>query len=362
MSTDIERYHEPAAVAVRQAQPSVVDSWIQVVADVSKFATYICDTDFVPAAVRGNAPGVAAIMLAGREMGIPPMMALQHIHLIKGRPGQSAQLMRGMVQSAGHEIKDVETTDARCVLDGRRRGEEQWTRVTYTADQARRASIDIRAYPEDKLYARATTRLCRRKFADVIGGLPSIDDLEDGVVDDGPSAIAATPAAAAIEAPKRTAKRRTSTRTEPAATVDEQPAVAAEQAPAAAAAPDGPPLPGEAGYDGTDEHSNAYTEEDAAGAPAEAAQPKGSEPATGPQLTKLHTILNTFAITERADKLTTVALLVRRELESSKDLTKAEANGVIDLLERLSQQDDPAKALDAVLAEFEAADQAEDGA
>lgn len=352
MSTDIEHYQPPAALELRQAQPAAVDSWIQVVADVSKFASYICDTDFVPQAVRGNAPGAAAIILAGREMGIPPMMSLQHIHLIKGRPGQSAQLMRGMVLAAGHEIKDVESTDTRCVIDGRRRGEEQWTRVTYTADQARRASIDIRAYPEDKLYARATTRLCRRKFADVIGGLPSIDDLEDGVSDEESRAIAPA-AAAAIEAPKRTAKRRTPQRTEPAATVDAQPAVAAEEAPAAAAEPAGPPLPGEDGYEDTG----------GATAPPAEEQPKGSEPATGPQLTKLHTILNTFNITERADKLTTVALLVRRELESSKDLTKAEANGVIDLLERLSEQEDPAKALDAVLAEFELADQhAVDGA
>jgi phage recombination protein Bet len=98
-------------------------------------------------------------------------------------------------------------------------------------------------------------------------------------------------------------------------------------------------------------------------APAEDPPPAGGgdQPVTRAQLTKLHAQLNDFDIKEKADKLTTVGILVRRELESSKELTVAEASGVIDLLERLLADESPAKALDAALAAIQDAEQDEGG-
>ena len=46
-------------------------------------------------------------------------------------------------------------------------------------------------------------------------------------------------------------------------------------------------------------------------------------------------------------------MLIGRNIESSNDLTKAEASQVIDTLDRLLADDDPSAALDAVLAEAE---------
>jgi phage recombination protein Bet len=85
-------------------------------------------------------------------------------------------------------------------------------------------------------------------------------------------------------------------------------------------------------------------------------------PVTRDQLNKLHAQLGDLDIKERADKLTTVGLLAGRSLESSNDLTRAEASGVIDLLERVLADEHPLRALDAVLASLEDADSAEDGA
>jgi phage recombination protein Bet len=68
------------------------------------------------------------------------------------------------------------------------------------------------------------------------------------------------------------------------------------------------------------------------------------------QQTKMHAQLGELGIKERADKLTTVGILVGREIGSSSELSVAEASGVIDLLERLLDDDEPAKALDAALA------------
>lgn len=83
---------------------------------------------------------------------------------------------------------------------------------------------------------------------------------------------------------------------------------------------------------------------------------------TRAQLNMLHVQLSKLDVTERADKLTTVALLARRPgLASSKDLTKVEASSVIDLLERVLADPEPEKALDGVLASLEDSDSAEDG-
>ena len=347
--TELERYQQPASLAERA--PTKLDQWVLIVRDVSTLASQIADTPFVPESMRGNPAAVVAAILTGREAGVGPMTSLQHIHIVKGKPGQSGQLMRQLVLSAGHSIRYVETNDTRCVVEGRRRGEDRWERVTFTADQARRAKINLGDYPEDKLVARATVRLCRRLFADCIGGMPyTVEELADGDV---PTMDAqAEPGTAkppAAPSGKRTAKRRTPAKAaaERADSVTEPDQSTAVLTQSWGNEGTGPPLPGEDGYENT-------------GGPAPDAAQQTSNEVTRAQLNKLHTQLGEFGVDQRADKLTTVALLVKRpDLASSTDLTRTEASSVIDLLERLAQQDNPAQALDAVLASFEEADQQE---
>ena len=188
------------------------DSWVAVVRDVSTLAAQICDTDFVPVALRWRegeedlgpaAARVTAVILHGRELGLPPMTALAQTHIIEGRPSVSAEAMRAMVLQAGHEIVIVKTTSAQCVMKGRRRtrnpfaqavmgsGTGEWTEVEWTMADAQRAGIhnkkNWQKSPRQMLQARATTELCRLIFADVIHGMRSIeefDELEAGVPED----------------------------------------------------------------------------------------------------------------------------------------------------------------------------------
>lgn len=312
---EIERYQSGGELTA-----SNLDSWVAVMTDVCKLAGYIADTSFVPDSLRGNAPAVAAAILTGREMGVPPMTSLANIHVVKGKPGQSALLMRGLVQAAGHEIRDVEATDARCVIEGRRRGEDAWTRVVYTADQARTAKIDLGHYPQDKLYARATTRLCRRKFADVIAGLAySVDELEDLPE----RAVAAPVQAPDVDPPRRTAKRKTKATQPPV----EEPQPAEPRKSTEDTAPAGPPLPDEI------EQATAQDAE-----PEIARQPALASSA---QLAKLHAFFTEHDITDRDQKLRIArALIGRADLQSSTDLTRREASQLIDALAQLDAQTD----------------------
>lgn len=324
---------QTAAVAIPEAHD--IDSWIGVVQDVIKVANVIFDTPFVPDGLRGSAPAVAAAILAGREMGLGPMTSLQHIHVIKGKPGQSALLMRGLIQAAGHKWQDGDVTDTRAVVRGCRKGESEWLEVTFTADQAKRAGIDLGKYPQDKLYARATSRLARRKFADVIMGMPySADELEDG--DDGE---AEQPATAPPAAPPRTAQRRgRAPQNVPPADSATPPAQAAPPVPPAGGTPL-PPLPGE------DEPDPTAGPQEATGSPPSGSA--GDEPAhasTG-QVGIIRSHFKRLGYSEEpkdtAERLARTGQLAGIDglIGSTKDLDEVQARTVMDTLSRCKDRD-----------------------
>ena len=327
--TDLEVYQpQTAEIATRQ-----IDDWVPVLAHVAELASKIANSPFVPDGLRGSVPATAAAILTGRELGIPPMTALANIHVIKGKTGLSALLMRALIQAQGHDWQDVTVTDTRVVVKGRRKGETEWTEASFTSDQARAARIDLSSYPQDKLYARATVRLARRKFADVIAGMPySAEELEDGVTDE-------TPAITAPAEPSkpRTARRRTAaTETASPAQAPTPPAQAPSAPPSGPSAGEAPmpPLPGE--------------EEEPSG-PAPSGQPAGHEPAagpddtdfdtpgtvTGPQITAIWTNLTThfsFTRDEKDQARAVCAHIIGHELASTKDLAKNEGRLVLDTL------------------------------
>ena len=114
----------PAAVDLRQA---ATDSWTEVVRDVILLAENIASTEFGPPSLRGSVPKTTAAVLYGRELGLPPMTALGGVHVIQGRAGISAELMRALILRDGHELHIAESTEIRCILRGRRRGQDEWT-------------------------------------------------------------------------------------------------------------------------------------------------------------------------------------------------------------------------------------------
>jgi len=312
--TEVEVYRPKSEVAVPGAQDT--DSWITVVRDIIKIAEVIYDTPFVPDGLRGSAPAVAAAMLAGREMGLGIMTSLANIDVIRGKPSQKPLLMRAMIQAQGHKWEDVDVSDSRAVVRGCRKGESAWTTVSFTADQAKRAGLDLGKYPADKLYARATSRLARHKFADVIMGMPySSDDLEDGLDAEVGNVASEQPEASATDKP-RTAQRRTKTAppanaasTHAAAT----PAAGEQRTDAGGALP---PLPGE-------DEPPLDTDYDSPGT------------ATQPQLTRIWATLTSdyeFARDDKDAARGLCAQIVSRPLASSKELSFKEAGIVIDTL------------------------------
>ncbi len=83
--------------------------------------------------------------------------------------------------------------------------------------------------------------------------------------------------------------------------------------------------------------------------PADGGRPAPINPA---QLTKLHTTFTAVGWFDRDDRLRAASAIVGRPIATSKDLTLAEASTLIDTLDRLTTQADPAGALTDLLAEI----------
>ena len=130
------------------------------------FGEQLVRTGFLPPAIRTGAQ-VAAIILTGRELGLPPMQSLRLISVIQGKPTLSAELQLGMFVKRGGHISWKESTEVRAVLWLRSpSGDEH--QETFTLEDAKRAGLlgkdSWSKYPRFMLRARCAT-----------GGLRAID-------------------------------------------------------------------------------------------------------------------------------------------------------------------------------------------
>lgn len=357
MTTDLVRYQATSSLDVAP------QAW--------KIAEKIANTEMVPTALRGRPEAVLAIMLAGHEAGIQPMQSLQKIHIIEGRPAMAAELMRALVLQHGHELIYEEVTITRCKAAGRRRGSERWTTVTWTMDDAKRGGLDRKAnwvkWPRAMLIARSTAELCRMIFPDVLAGISyTVEELEDGdTLDLGPIEVREALTSGGAEEPRRTA-RAAKAITKPSMSTEPEPASPAPRG-------DVPALPGEddespvtdaevidsgPSNEGGKPVSPQVTETTGQAQDSDSEQdwpagewPSGDFPSdptpeqqrryTGPQLIAIRLAarfdIKGNSADARAQRIAAISALLGRPVASSKDLTSAEIQTVIERLDVLPE-------------------------
>lgn len=113
------------------------------------------------------------VLLAARELGVSPMLALNGgIWNIQGKIEISSRLMNGLIRRAGHSINIVVSNDTHCTLLGKRSDGDSFE-TSFNMDDATKAGLSggnvWKKYPADMLYNRCMSRLARRLFPDVIG-------------------------------------------------------------------------------------------------------------------------------------------------------------------------------------------------
>lgn len=173
--------------------------------ECDKIAKRLAPSKLLAGHLRNDEASVYLTILAGRELGIPPMASLRAFHLVEGVPRLSADAMRAIVRSSPlcEYLRAVDTTAVSCTWETKRRGEPAAARYTFTIEQAKRARLvkdgsNWDKYPERMLSARAVSFLLRDVYPELLAGLISSEE----AADDSADATGMTPAdkAGAIEA------------------------------------------------------------------------------------------------------------------------------------------------------------------
>jgi hypothetical protein len=282
--TDLAVYGNPTPAVVQQ-QGHMQTQAVQRLADwaasaiaAHEVADSLVQTSFVPEAFKNKAHEATAAILAGAEVGLSPMASLRSFDIIGGTAAPRAITLRAIVQSQGHQVWVKESTASRAVVCGSRRGSNVTETSTWTIDRAKGLGLsnkdNWRKQPQAMLVARATSEVCRLVAADAILGIGyTVEELTDEPGTTGtPGTVETQPAT-----------RRMSRRKPVEQVIEEADPV--------------------------------------------------DEPITDPQITKLHASFGDLGILDRDQKLAYASKVLDHPIDSSRDLTKAEAMRVIDALD-----------------------------
>jgi hypothetical protein len=167
------------AIAIREETHAVVLTNAQL--------TMIANTSFVPASFRGKVPEVLACVATGRALGLPDMTSLRGIHVIEGKATLSAELMVAIVRGHGHSITG-KVDDKAATVKGKRADNGDEMEATFTLEMAQQAGLvgksNWKKHPDDMMWARAVSRLCRRLFADCFAGASYVPEEVEATADE----------------------------------------------------------------------------------------------------------------------------------------------------------------------------------
>lgn len=136
----------------------------------------------------GTPQAVLSTVLAGRELGIPAMASLRAFHIIEGKPQLSAGAIVSLVLKSGKAryFRCTERTDTRATYCTQR-GDDPELCLSYTIEEGKQAwPKDEAAWrksgwgrnPADMLVARASSKLARLVYPDVVSGLYAPEEMD----------------------------------------------------------------------------------------------------------------------------------------------------------------------------------------
>jgi 5'-3' exonuclease len=136
----------------------------------------------------GTPQAVMATIMAGREMGLQAMASLRAIHIVEGKPTMSADLMRALVLKSGKAqyFRCIESTNDSATFTTKRSDDPDAPEVkaSFTLDDAQRAGLvkprgGWEKYPAAMCVSRASAKLARLVYPDVLAGIYTPDELEN---------------------------------------------------------------------------------------------------------------------------------------------------------------------------------------
>lgn len=164
--------------------------------DKISYAEHLAGASLLPRHYQKQPANVLLAMELGDALGIPPIQAINEVHVIEGKPSASANLIGAMVRRAGHTLRvvgDDESATAQII----RADDRDFTfEVTWTIARARQAGLvggkkdNWAKYPAAMLKARAITEVARTACPDALYGVSYTPEELGEVVDEEGNPIA----------------------------------------------------------------------------------------------------------------------------------------------------------------------------
>lgn len=208
--------HLPAKAPELKAGGAIKAVVPQSMDDAYRLAKAVCLSGLAPRGLEKPEAAMVAI-LHGLEIGLTPMMALQKISVINGRPTLWGDGALGLVRSSGlcRYVKESITGSGdamTAVCETQRSGEPEPVKRTFSVADAKRAGLwgkqgPWQQYPARMLQMRARAFALRDTYADVLGGmylaeeLQGMEDAPRGHYSGAPGPRLSPPPAPALEAP-----------------------------------------------------------------------------------------------------------------------------------------------------------------
>lgn len=145
-----------------------------------KQSQMLVKTGFLPSSIKSPEQALA-IILTGRELGIPAMAALNTINVIQQKPTISPQLMLALIERSG-KLEDIQINSSKdsasCTM--KRRGRSPHTEIFGQAEAMKLRLLDKDNYKKQASTMfkwRAVAACARVVFADVILGFYTPDEM-----------------------------------------------------------------------------------------------------------------------------------------------------------------------------------------
>ena len=148
----------------------------------------LAQSQYVPQSLRGKPGDILAAIMYGAEVGLTPMISLQSIAVINGRPALWGDAVMALLLSHPkfdglHEEWTGEGENFTAVCELKRKGIDSPFFGTFSVDDAKKAGLlgkggTWQTYPRDMLMWKARHRAIRQGFADMLKGLMMAEDIQ----------------------------------------------------------------------------------------------------------------------------------------------------------------------------------------
>lgn len=153
---------------------------------------FLAKANLLPAALREQPANILLIMHKAMALSIPLGIALEHMYVIDGKVGHSAELLRAMLRRHGHLLRWISISDKEAIGElVLRHDPNNPRREKFTIADAQRMKLvnkdNWQKDPESMLVARCSNRLVSRhcpEIAVALGNLSAVDTDDDAVVPD----------------------------------------------------------------------------------------------------------------------------------------------------------------------------------